>query len=60
MQLSPAAICLPRSDLPGEAGRRLLMQDAGRAGCLALGFGEEILQSLWLSSCLPSEELRSL
>ena len=59
-QLSPAAICLLCSDLLGEAGRQLLMQDAGRARFLALGFREEILQSLWLSSCCPSEELRLL
>lgn len=58
--LSSAAICLLCSDLPGEAGRQLLMQDAARARCLASGFGEEILQSLWLSSCCPSEELRFL
>lgn len=56
----PAAICLLCSDLPGEAGRQLLMQDAGRASCLASGFGEEILQSHWLSSCRPSEEPRFL
>lgn len=30
------------------------------ARCLASGFGEEILQSHWLSSCLSSEELRLL
>ena len=39
-QPSPAAISSLGSDLVGEAGRWLLMQDAGKARCLPSGLGE--------------------